>query len=40
MKKVYSYKEKRRLKVGEIVDFLVIKRILIADGKEYFVIHT
>jgi len=38
MKKTYSHKEMRRLKVDEIVDFLVIKTIILPNNIEYFIL--
>ncbi len=38
MKKVYYHKENRKLRVGEIMDFLLIKTVVLPDEGEYFVV--
>ena len=38
MKKVYKYKENRKLTIGETYNFWIIKKLKLPDGVEYFVI--
>ncbi len=38
MKKVYTHKEKRKLNVGQIYNFLVIKTIVLPEEEEYFIL--
>ncbi|MDF1550341.1 MAG: hypothetical protein P1P88_21125 [Bacteroidales bacterium] len=38
MKRIYQYKEKRKLEVGKVFDFRVIKSLQLPDNESYYVL--
>lgn len=38
MKRIYQYKEKRKLEVGKVFDFKIMKSLQLPDNENYFVL--